>query len=239
MDLVPRVAPRPLLLISAGRGVGGEPELNPEYVRAAGESGALWTIPEAEHMGGIRARPAEYERRVTAFFDDALAPVTCDRRRRSARGGAGAAPSPPKGTGMGDASSFEVVPIGHVESTLTDPAAAPEAGPRGRARGLARLRAGRRGRPRRAAPGDEVLVLTWLDRARRDVLRVHPRSDPTVPEQGVFTTRSPDRPNPIGLHPRGGPRRRGPRVRVGPLEALDGTPVLDVKPVLRAAEGRR
>ena len=71
------------------------------------------------------------------------------------------------------------------------------------------------------------------------MLRVHPRSDPAVPEQGVFTTRSPDRPNPIGLHPAEVLAVDGRRVRVGPLEAVDGTPVLDVKPVLRPAEGRR
>lgn len=84
------------------------------------------------------------------------------------------------------------------------------------------------------AIGDEIVVLTWLHEARRDVLKVHPRGDRKVPLHGVFATRSPDRPNPIGLHrvrvielePAQG------RLRVGPLEAIDGTPVVDIKPVL-------
>jgi tRNA-Thr(GGU) m(6)t(6)A37 methyltransferase TsaA len=77
-----------------------------------------------------------------------------------------------------------------------------------------------------------VLVLTWLHRARRDVLRVHPRSDPANPVAGVFNTRSPDRPNPIGLHRVQIVAVEGRRVRVRNLEALDGTPVVDVKPIL-------
>jgi len=83
------------------------------------------------------------------------------------------------------------------------------------------------------AAGDEIVVVTWLHRARRDVLRVHPRSDPRRPLTGVFTTRSPDRPNPLGLHPVIVRRIAGNRLRVGPIEAIDGTPVVDIKPVLR------
>jgi tRNA-Thr(GGU) m(6)t(6)A37 methyltransferase TsaA len=82
------------------------------------------------------------------------------------------------------------------------------------------------------APATEILVLTWLDRARRDVLSVHPRGDPSNPEQGVFTTRSPDRPNPIGLHRVEIVSIEGERMRVRNLEALDGTAILDVKPLL-------
>jgi tRNA-Thr(GGU) m(6)t(6)A37 methyltransferase TsaA len=82
-------------------------------------------------------------------------------------------------------------------------------------------------------PGDDVFVLTWLDRGRRDVLRVHPRGDRSGPERGVFSTRSPDRPNPIGLHRVEIVEVDGTRIRVRSLEAVDGTPVLDVKPVLR------
>jgi tRNA-Thr(GGU) m(6)t(6)A37 methyltransferase TsaA len=81
--------------------------------------------------------------------------------------------------------------------------------------------------------GDEVLVITWFDRARRDVLRVHPRSDPRNPLTGVFATRSPDRPNPLGLHAVVVHSIHGHRLRIGPIEALDGTPVVDVKPVLK------
>jgi tRNA-Thr(GGU) m(6)t(6)A37 methyltransferase TsaA len=127
---------------------------------------------------------------------------------------------------------FEVVPIGEVESPLTDLASAPKQGHEGAPdawlvfqpdvlEGLEGLR-----------PGDRVIVLTWLDRARRDVLRVHPRDDPSNPMQGVFNTRSADRPNPIGLHDVEIASIDGPRVRVRNLEALDGTPIVDVKPVL-------
>jgi tRNA-Thr(GGU) m(6)t(6)A37 methyltransferase TsaA len=80
--------------------------------------------------------------------------------------------------------------------------------------------------------GDEVIVVTWLDRADRDVLQVHPRDDPEVPLAGVFATRSPDRPNPLGLHRVTVREISGTRLRVGPIEAIDGTPVVDVKPVL-------
>ena len=83
-----------------------------------------------------------------------------------------------------------------------------------------------------------MLLLTWLDRARRDVLAVHPRGDLTRPVEGVFTTRSPDRPNPIGLHRVTVLEVDGLRVRVSDLEAVDGTPVLDVKPVLDAGSER-
>jgi tRNA-Thr(GGU) m(6)t(6)A37 methyltransferase TsaA len=128
---------------------------------------------------------------------------------------------------------LEVTPIGVVESSLTDMASAPKQGHEGAPEawlafeptvldGLEGLR-----------PGDQVIVLTWLDRARRDVLRVHPRDDVTNPMQGVFNTRSADRPNPIGLHQVEILEIDGPRVRVRNLEAVDGTPVLDVKPVIR------
>lgn len=82
------------------------------------------------------------------------------------------------------------------------------------------------------AVGAEVLVLTWLDRARRDVLAVHPRGDVSRPLTGVFATRSPDRPNPVGLHRVTVLRVDGVRVLVSDMEALDGTPIVDVKPVL-------
>src|SRR3954452_6921051 len=83
------------------------------------------------------------------------------------------------------------------------------------------------------AVGDELLVITWFHRADRAVLRTHPRSDPRNPLTGVFATRSPDRPNPLGLHPVTVRAIEGHRLRVGPLEAIDGTPVVDIKPVLR------
>ena len=80
--------------------------------------------------------------------------------------------------------------------------------------------------------GDEIIVITWLDRGNRETLQVHPRGNPANPITGVFATRSPDRPNPIGLHRVRVHQREGLRLRVGPIEVLDGTPVVDLKPVL-------
>src|SRR5215470_18918585 len=80
--------------------------------------------------------------------------------------------------------------------------------------------------------GDEIIVITWLHQSDRDVLKVHPRSDPNRPLTGVFATRSPDRPNPLGLHPVTIRRIVGSRLQVGPIEAIDGTPVVDIKPML-------
>jgi tRNA-Thr(GGU) m(6)t(6)A37 methyltransferase TsaA len=86
--------------------------------------------------------------------------------------------------------------------------------------------------------GDDLLVLTWLDRASRDVLTVHPRGDRSRPATGVFSTRSPHRPNPLGLHRVGVLSIDGLRIRVRDLEAVDGTPILDVKPPLGRVEER-
>jgi tRNA-Thr(GGU) m(6)t(6)A37 methyltransferase TsaA len=80
--------------------------------------------------------------------------------------------------------------------------------------------------------GDEIIVITWLHRAKRDVLEVHPRNDPAIPLAGVFDTRSPDRPNPLGLHRVTVREISGTRLRIGPIEAIDGTPVVDVKTAL-------
>jgi tRNA-Thr(GGU) m(6)t(6)A37 methyltransferase TsaA len=82
------------------------------------------------------------------------------------------------------------------------------------------------------AAGDEIIVITWLHQGRRDLLQVHPRSDPRNPLTGVFATRSPDRPNPLGLHPVTVREIDGTRLRIGPIEAIDGTPVVDIKPIL-------
>jgi tRNA-Thr(GGU) m(6)t(6)A37 methyltransferase TsaA len=133
---------------------------------------------------------------------------------------------------------FRVVPVGWVESSLVDPAAAPKQGDEGGPEAWLVFRPDVGPALRDLAVGAEVLVLTWLDRARRDVLLVHPRDDPAAPQRGVFSTRSADRPNPIGLHPVRVLDVDGTRVRVGPLEAVHGTPVLDVKPVLGPVAGR-
>jgi tRNA-Thr(GGU) m(6)t(6)A37 methyltransferase TsaA len=128
--------------------------------------------------------------------------------------------------------SYEIVPIGKVESPLTDKATAPKQGHEGSPEATLvfedRILEALDG----LAVGDEVILLTWLDRADRDVLKVHPRSDPANPIQGVFNTRSPDRPNPIGLHQITIAAIDGSRMRVRDLEALDGTPIVDVKPLL-------
>ena len=129
--------------------------------------------------------------------------------------------------------TYELRPIGVVESTLTDLAAAPKQGREGAPDAWLVFEPEVLEALESLAPGDEVIVLTWLDRADRDVLRVHPRDDPSTPMRGVFNTRSSDRPNPIGLHEVEIVAIDGARVRVRPLEAVDGTPIVDVKPVLR------
>jgi tRNA-Thr(GGU) m(6)t(6)A37 methyltransferase TsaA len=123
-------------------------------------------------------------------------------------------------------------PIGWVESPLVDRDTAPKQGDEGSPEAWLVFQQGVREGLRDLQAGTDVIVLTWLDRARRDVLVVHPRGDRARPEQGVFSTRSPDRPNPIGLHRVTIVSIEGPRMRVRNLEALDGTPVVDVKPVL-------
>jgi len=81
------------------------------------------------------------------------------------------------------------------------------------------------------ATGDDIIVITWLHQAKRDVLKVHPRSNPTRRLTGVFATRSPDRPNPLGLHRVTIREISGLHLRIGPMEAIDGTPVVDIKPI--------
>ena len=134
-----------------------------------------------------------------------------------------------------DQPSFELRSIGVVESPLTDMASAPKQGHEGAPDAWLVLEPGVLEGLQGLRPGDRVIVITWLDRARRDALRVHPRDDVANPKQGVFNTRSADRPNPIGLHPVEIVSIDGPRVRVRGLEALDRTPIVDVKPVLNRA----
>lgn len=130
------------------------------------------------------------------------------------------------------AGQYELQPIGWVESSLVDRLAAPKQGNEGSPDAcLAFVDAVSEGL-RELQPGTDIIVLTWLDRARRDVLTTRPRGDPENPERGVFSTRSPDRPNPIGLHRVRVLSIEGTKIRVRNLEALDGTPILDVKPVI-------
>jgi tRNA-Thr(GGU) m(6)t(6)A37 methyltransferase TsaA len=133
---------------------------------------------------------------------------------------------------------LEVRPIGVVESPLSDRSTAPKQGHEGAPDAWLVIHPDVHAGLEGIHVGDRVIVLTWFDRAHRDVLRVRPRDDRTRPEQGVFGTRSPDRPNPIGLHPVEILAIEGNRVRVRDLEALDGTPIIDIKPVLGREFGR-
>ena len=130
------------------------------------------------------------------------------------------------------AADYHLRPIGVIRSSLTARREAPKQGDEGApdvwlevypwaAEGLLRL-----------TTGDEVIVITWLHQGRRDTFQVYPRGDARTPLTGVFATRSPDRPNPLGLHPVTVREVDGPRLRIGPMEAIDGTPVVDIKPVL-------
>jgi tRNA-Thr(GGU) m(6)t(6)A37 methyltransferase TsaA len=134
--------------------------------------------------------------------------------------------------------SYTIKPIGVIRSELVSLEAAPRQGDEGApdawlelsasvAPGLAGINA-----------GDELVILTWLHRAQRDVLQVHPRGRLDAPLAGVFATRSPDRPNPVGLHRVLVLEVAGHKLRVAPLEAIDGTPIVDIKPVLARPEDR-
>jgi tRNA-Thr(GGU) m(6)t(6)A37 methyltransferase TsaA len=123
-------------------------------------------------------------------------------------------------------------PIGVLRSSLTRREDAPRQGSEGApdawlevaeafAEGLAGL-----------AVGDDLIVITWLHKAQRDTLQTHPRNDRTAPLTGIFATRSPDRPNPLGLHRVTVREIAGTRLKVGPIEAIDGTPIVDIKPAL-------
>ncbi len=133
---------------------------------------------------------------------------------------------------------YELQPIGWVESPLVDLASAPKQGNEGSPDAWLVFDARFSDGLRDLAAGAEVIVLTWLDRAHRDVLVVHPRDDPGNPLRGVFSTRSSDRPNPIGLHRVRILAIQGNRIQVRDLEALDRTPIVDVKPVLDSAVER-
>jgi len=128
---------------------------------------------------------------------------------------------------------FRLRPVGVIRSTLKLRSRAPKQGSEGAPDAWLDLRPWAAKGLHRFKAGDEIIVITWFHRARRDVLQVHPRSDPRARLTGVFATRSPDRPNPLGLHPVVVRAIRGNRLRIGPIEAIDGTPVVDIKPRLR------
>jgi tRNA-Thr(GGU) m(6)t(6)A37 methyltransferase TsaA len=133
--------------------------------------------------------------------------------------------------------SFLLLPIGVVRSSLKSLEECPRQGHEGGPEAWLEIDPAFADAVDGLSAGQKVLVLTWLDKGRRDLLKVHPRGNPEAPLRGVFATRSPDRPNPIGLH-----RAEileidnSRRLRVRPLEALDGTPIVDVKPVLAGSE---
>ena len=134
---------------------------------------------------------------------------------------------------IGEPGTYPLRVVGRVQSRLTRREDAPMQGAEGAPDAWIVFDEDVRDAARDLAAGDDLLVLTWLHEADRDVQAVHPRDDRTVPERGVFSTRSPDRPNPIGVHRVEVVEVDGLRIRVRPLEAIDGTPVVDVKPVLR------
>ena len=123
-------------------------------------------------------------------------------------------------------------PIGIIRSTLKDRKGAPRQGDEGAPDAWLEIRPWAARGLKRVKAGDQLLVITWLHRGRRDVFEVYPRGVTRYGLFGVFATRSPDRPNPLGLHPVNVRRISGNRLRIGPIEAIDGTPVVDLKPVL-------
>ncbi len=138
---------------------------------------------------------------------------------------------------MKEDGGFSLVPIGWIRSELKDPELAPRQGCEGAPKAFIEIAAPFREGLAGIVPGQEVLVVTWFHLARRGVLSVHPRRDERRPLTGVFNTRSPDRPNPLALHRVTVLEVKADGLEVEPLEAVDGTPVVDLKPVLRDCQG--
>ncbi|MCR6481853.1 tRNA (N6-threonylcarbamoyladenosine(37)-N6)-methyltransferase TrmO [Amycolatopsis sp. OK19-0408] len=134
--------------------------------------------------------------------------------------------------------SYEVRPVARVVSPLTDRGTAPKQGDEGAPPARVVFAPEYRAAAADLRPGDRLVLLTWLHEADREVQAVHPRGDPDRPSTGVFSTRSPDRPNPIGLHTVTVTAVADGTLTVTGLEAIDGTPILDVKPVLGAVRDR-
>jgi len=132
--------------------------------------------------------------------------------------------------------TYSLVPVAFVRSSLTNRHEAPMQGYEGAPDAWIEIESAVVEAMDDIAAGDELILITWFHEAQRDVRKVHPRSDPRNPLTGVFSTRSPDRPNPLGLHRVRVLAVDRPRIRVGPLEAIDGTPVVDIKPVLSRSD---
>lgn len=135
----------------------------------------------------------------------------------------------------GERLNLQLRPVGVIRSPLTNRSEAPKQGSEGAPDAWLEVDPALVDALDGLAAGDELFVFTWFHQARRDVLKVRPRSDPRNRLTGVFATRSPDRPNPIGLHPVVVRTVEGNRLRIGPMEAIDGTPVVDIKPVLKCS----
>jgi tRNA-Thr(GGU) m(6)t(6)A37 methyltransferase TsaA len=127
---------------------------------------------------------------------------------------------------------FLLKPVGFVKSTIESRREAPMQGYEGAPDAWIEIESGVADAVDGVRAGDAAIVITWLHLANRDTLKVHPRGNKNAPLAGVFATRSPDRPNPIGLHRVTIKEIAGTRIKVGPLEVIDGTPVVDIKPVL-------
>ena len=131
----------------------------------------------------------------------------------------------------------QLKPVGVIRSTLKSRRDAPKQGSEGAPDAWLEVHGWAADALHLLAAGDAIVVITWFHQSKRNVLQVHPRSNLRNPLTGVFATRSPDRPNPLGLHPVTIRSIKGTRLRIGPIEAIDGTPVVDIKPdLLRSAE---
>ena len=133
---------------------------------------------------------------------------------------------------MTEIDSYAIHPIGFIRSTLKTRGAAPKQGAEGAPNAFLDIFSEYSEGFDRMEVGDEIMVITWLHRARREVLKVHPRDNPSNPLTGVFLTRSPDRPNPLGLHRVKVLEMNPVGLTIGPIEAIDGTPVIDIKAVI-------
>jgi tRNA-Thr(GGU) m(6)t(6)A37 methyltransferase TsaA len=141
------------------------------------------------------------------------------------------APQNPKGQDMTE-TSYTIKPIGFISSELASREAAPHQGYEGAPDAWLIVNSTVSEGIEGIVAGSEVILITWFHKAQRDILKLHPRGDKNIPLTGVFATRSADRPNPLGLHRVTVREIAGNRLKVGPIEAIDGTPVVDIKPVL-------
>jgi tRNA-Thr(GGU) m(6)t(6)A37 methyltransferase TsaA len=132
--------------------------------------------------------------------------------------------------------NYSLHPIGVIQSVITSRAQAPKQGYEGAPDAWIDIDSNFTDAMHGLEPGDDIILITWFHKSKRDVLQVHPRGDISNPLTGVFATRSPDRPNPLGLHRVKVLQIKDNKLKVGPLEAIDGTPVVDIKPVLKASQ---